>query len=386
MKKTPEINQAFMEAHPLIYGLMLVFFLIVVLLLTGFITFWISAIARWSRGAPILAVAPWKPRAWGLIDVVLVLIAAFVGQAVLIPAWAVMSGINLREMAKSDHLSLSIMAVGSGTYLLAMLMGLGWLVIRYAASLQHMGMSLKRLMPNTGIGLVAASMTLPIVALISYGVSEGLKAEYDHPLINELKREGTLSAYLLAVFCAVLVAPLVEEFFFRVLLQGWLQSVPWSAGSWWWLVGSNHVQSTVLMSESNTNSDSDDASADKLQAPVASASADSDAKPAVSNPYDPPFLATAFGPQASVVVLEAVPNLTGDTKPPIWPSFVVGTLFGLAHYDYGLSFIPLIVLGIVLGLLYRATHSIWPSFVLHFALNSISMASLGLTLLLESTK
>ena len=65
---------------------------------------------------------------------------------------------------------------------------------------------------------------------------------------------------------------------------------------------------------------------------------------------------------------------------------MTGILFGLAHWGYGLSFIPLIVLGIVLGMLYRATHSIWPCFLVHFALNSTSMLGLGLSILLERAK
>ena len=69
--------------------------------------------------------------------------------------------------------------------------------------------------------------------------------------------------------------------------------------------------------------------------------------------------------------------------PPLWPSLVTGTLFGLAHFGYGLSFIPLIVLGILLGLLYRATHSIWPSLVVHVMLNGSSMTALGVAILIE---
>ncbi len=81
-----------------------------------------------------------------------------------------------------------------------MLLGIAWISVRYAPDFKHMGLSLKRLIPNVGLGLAAAAMALPIVALVSAAVSEGLKAEYDHPLIIELKKEGTVSAYLLAVF------------------------------------------------------------------------------------------------------------------------------------------------------------------------------------------
>lgn len=383
MKEEPEISQAMLEANPQIAGMLIVFGLILLLILTGFFSLWGTTLMRWYRGAPILTIERWKPRSWGLVDVLLVLAAAVVGQSLLIPLWAKASGANLRKMVETDSMSLSVMAVGSTSYLLAMLLGIGWLLLRYEVNFKHIGLSLRRWLPNVGLGLAAAAMALPIVALVSVGVSEGLNADYDHPLINELKKEGTLSAYLLAVFCAVLVAPLVEEFFFRVLLQGWLESVQWSWRGWWWLLGANSNQTASLMSDSvGQSSPAMPAAVETIDSDVRSqpVGAGLSEPPIVANPYQPSVIGLA--PNIDVVALPAI----GDAKPPLWPTFVVGTLFGLAHFDYGLSFIPLILLGIVLGLLYRAKHSIWPCFVLHFALNSLSMASLGIALLVEAAK
>lgn len=388
MKEDPEISQALLEANPHIAALLFVFGLVIVLMLTGFLFFWAKTLARWYQGASILPVERWKPRAWGLADVALVLSSAIFLQATMIPAWAALSGINLHEMVKSESISLSLMAVGSLSYLVAMLMAVMWLFIRYSASAQHIGISLRGVVPHASVGLAAAAMTLPIVALISYAVSEGTKTEYNHPLIEELKKEGTVTAYLLAVFCAVVVAPLVEEFFFRVMLQGWLQSVPWSARSWWWLLGSQGNQTVVLLDRPVDAVVLQAANEEGSMVPNAIATQASAEPPLLANPSTSPVLTTELGMTSATLGganSEAL-NLADDTKPPIWPSFVVGTLFGLAHYEYGLSFIPLIVLGTVLGLLYRAKHSIWPCFLLHFALNSFSMASLGISLLIESVK
>lgn len=385
MKNEPEINQALLQANPLIAVLLFLFGMVLLLVLSSFFMLWIGMLMRWYRGIAILTVEPWKPRSWGLVDVLLVLVAAFVGQAVLIPAWGKLSGTDLKKMVETDSISLAVMAVGSLSYLVAMVGGMGWLVLRYSASIKHMGLSLRRLIPNTGLGLAAAAMTLPIVGLLNWAVSEGLKSEYDHPLINELKKEGTVTGYLLAVFCAVLVAPLVEEFFFRVLLQGWLQSVPWSAGGWWWLFGAGRPQSAALMSEPDlANVSENDLVASAVDSPPLPTAA-------LANPYQPPLVsselgASALGASAHLGQSSETIPIASDAKPPIWPSFVAGILFGFAHYDYGLSFIPLSVLGVVLGLLYRAKHSIWPCFVLHFALNSFAMASLGITLLVEAAK
>ena len=81
--------------------------------------------------------------------------------------------------------------------------------------------------------------------------------------------------------------------------------------------------------------------------------------------------------------LQPVGAPVADLVPPVWPSVVTGILFGLAHWGYGLSFIPLIVLGIVLGLVYRATHSIWPCILIHAMLNGTSMLALGATILIQ---
>ena len=387
MKEDPEISQALLEANPQIAIILFLFGLMLLLILTGFFSLWGTTLMRWYRGAPILTIESWKPRSWGLVDVLLVLAAAIVGQALLIPIWAKLSGANLRNMIETDSMSLSVMAVGSTSYLLAMLAGIAWLFLRYQVNFKHIGLSLRRWLPNLGLGLAAAAMALPIVALVSVAVSAGLKADYDHPLINELKKEGTLSAYLLAVFCAVLVAPLVEEFFFRVLLQGWLESLQWSWRGWWWLLGANSRQTASLMS------DGADSGSHAIVSPDAPGP-DLYAQPVVAGLSEPPILSSAYQPSppyqptASLSPSIDVPAAQeiGDAKPPLWPTFVVGTLFGLAHFDYGLSFIPLILLGIVLGLLYRAKHSIWPCFVLHFALNSMSMFSLGIALLVEAAK
>jgi membrane protease YdiL (CAAX protease family) len=52
------------------------------------------------------------------------------------------------------------------------------------------------------------------------------KPELAHPA-EQLLRSGNPGALTIAVVMAVIVAPLIEEFFFRVLLQGWLEAL-WS--------------------------------------------------------------------------------------------------------------------------------------------------------------
>lgn len=46
----------------------------------------------------------------------------------------------------------------------------------------------------------------------------------DHPTIDLLRQDGSALTWLLCVVTVVLIAPVAEEFFFRLLLQGWLEA------------------------------------------------------------------------------------------------------------------------------------------------------------------
>jgi hypothetical protein len=62
-----------------------------------------------------------------------------------------------------------------------------------------------------------------------------------------------------------------------------------------------------------------------------------------------------------------------------WLSIAVSSvLFGLAHYGHGVSPAPLILLGVVLGYLYRQTHRTLPCIVCHMLFNGFTFVLLAL--------
>jgi membrane protease YdiL (CAAX protease family) len=206
--------------------------------------------------------------------------------------------------------------------------------------------------------VVAGLAVLPLVYLMMAAVNLGFKTQYNHPLLEEMKASATIVSYLLGVLTAAVVAPVVEEFLFRVLIQGWLQSIPFRS------LGASLMGAT------------------QTEQPV----------PVATNNYEEPLAVTSLAPAEAD---EALTNngldqrpadeagFSQKTVPPWWPAIATGILFGLAHWGYGLSFLPLIVLGIFLGLLYRATQSIWPCIIVHCMLNSSSMLALGIALLTD---
>ena len=376
-----------LQQHPEVALILSLFSGLILALLVGSFIAWIILIGRMRRRETVLGVEPWTPRVWGLLDLVLIAGLIIVGQGISIKLWSASSGIGLGALRDEGDFPLSAMAAISLSYIGVMLVTVLWLALRYGASLVQVGLVDRKFKSNFWVGLCAALVSLPVVYAIMAIVSTTLSEEYDHPLLDQVGKEGSTTAFLLATFCAVVAAPITEEFIFRVMLQGWLQSIPWSGKNLRWLTGaSERERGTELVDEH----------AIPLAHIVPDSDAGGEAYSDAVNPYaltpmhltpversEPPIAQSHAQDSHFAAATDAAPGMASIT-PPLWPVFVSGTLFGLAHWGYGLSFIPLIVLGIVLGLLYRAKHSIWPSLVVHFILNLISMLGLGASLLTKS--
>ena len=356
-QQPPSISPEALEQNPLLGIALLLFALFFFAFVVGAISSWVMLIIRAVTGKPILAPEPWKLRVWGFVDVVIAAVVIVFWQRQSAVFGCSILGINRQEIAAEQSIPLPLATILGLGNVAAMLSICLWIFLRHRASFAQLGFGLAHWWKHIGIGIIAALASIPCVFALMAAVNAGFDSQYSHPLLEEMKRQGSLNAYLLAVTSAVLIAPLVEEFLFRVLLQGWLQSAPFGSLKSIFLGEREEAQLAYVAAPANTS--------------VTTNSLTNE------NPYAP----------LNVTVAAVDPtDTTAEVSrpvPPIWPSFVTGTLFGLAHYGYGLSFIPLIVLGIILGLLYRATHSIWPSLVVHFILNGTSMLALGVAILME---
>jgi hypothetical protein len=193
------------------------------------------------------------------------------------------------------------------------------------------------------------------------------KKPYNHPVVDAIKNDP--SSLPMAIWLAVVIAPLLEEFGFRVLLQGFLESLSRGPLSLKLIFSGRRGDSPIVADESV----SDDLT------PHTGVAAGWGEKPL--NPYEigTNNLITSSLSPTDVSLAEANRDMVIHSEQlPWWPVIVSGVLFGLAHFDYGASWLPLAALGIVLGYLYRVTNRIWPSLVVHCCLNGMTMLNLTL--------
>ncbi len=161
-------------------------------------------------------------------------------------------------------------------------------------------------------------MILPPVMLVSAAVD--LFVPYEHPVLESLAKIATPGVFVATFIGTAVVTPLVEEFLVRGLLQGSLQGI-----------------------------------------------ADRDPED------DSPWYSRAF--------TSTSPARDADWTPiTYWPVVVSSLVFACLHIGgQGAAPIPLFVLSLGLGYLYRQTGSLTPPIVVHMVLN-------GLTLIVEFLK
>lgn len=177
------------------------------------------------------------------------------------------------------------------------------------------------LWPSLGdlrLGLIASLFILPpvlqLASLLDYFVS------YEHPVLEVVKENPTLSVFLAMTFSAAIMAPLFEEFMFRALLQG----------------GAQKLSRRLTL-----------------------------ARQAVAAGEDRPETSDAIS--------------CGEVVSWTWgPVMISSVTFAIMHLGQGAAPIPLFVFAVALGYLYRQTGRLWPCITVHFLLNAFSMIGLGL--------
>lgn len=156
---------------------------------------------------------PAQPVPWGGLDVATVVYLWLCCQLLA-------SALMPKPATVSDHLTGGMVGMAAAASLAA-----AYLLSR-GATWHDLGFALDRLGDHVRLGAMACA--LAIVPLLGIAGLLDRLVPYRHPIIDFLAEHRGPWAILLVTLAAVVVAPVAEEFFFRRVLQGWLEKV-WAA-------------------------------------------------------------------------------------------------------------------------------------------------------------
>jgi len=373
-------------------------------LATGSLVTWIWAIRQWASGRTLLPFETRRRVPWGLVDLFVILAVWFAVLIVVVLLVGAVCGIlpgsgqiEVNGGDEPDGAELAALLMASAiSSVLTLAVALAWLVIRAGAKRSDLGIDWGKAVTDARLGLFAFVMLIGPVFAIQYALVLLLQPEQEHPVVTMLKSESGLMYLAVAGFMAVIVAPIAEEYFFRVILQGWLENVAY------WLRGVSRRRSEPVSSLAENGKPEDlpglatpdqavqlmlgGAPPPTPREPIA-AEGDAvveaevvDAGPTDEMPSQNPYVS----PQVTPAFASAVPA-AGETgaddagmRPALWPIVVTSAVFALMHLGNGPDPIPLFVLAIGLGYLYQRTHRVLPCIVVHMLLNATSLTLLWL--------
>lgn len=296
----------------------------------------------------------------GLIDVFLVFFAWFGGQFVAVGVAMLLMGISLTEIPDlAGDEEAKLLGIVGLAQLGGIVLSLIVLYVRYCRGgrgrLQAIGIQPQNIGKDVVLGAVAFAMVIPIVLLIQWLLT--LIVDYEHASLEMLNKDAATLTFVLVWFVAGFVAPICEEVFFRGTLQAWLQRL-----------GPERMKFDQILvggwDEANQISSDNEGRGEDQRSEAALAEDWGDL-----NPYQAPL--------APDLPIESSEN-NGQRRrswmtQSHWPIYVTSAIFAALHIGQGAAPIPLFVLAVVLGYLYRKTESILPCIVLHMLLNTFSL-------------
>jgi membrane protease YdiL (CAAX protease family) len=317
------------------------------------LSIWWLVFKRSQRGETVVAAEPRRDVPWQgqHVAVAFLFYLLFPVMAEFAARWQF--DIPLKENLPLNNVAVMMWLLAALLILRPLSAGLIVTFLRFdmSSTIEDLGFSLRRAKTDIMVGLIAFLAIGPIV----YTLQDVLTRAYTaiagespgvHPLIKTVESQPTQSVLLLTAVSAVLVAPVVEEFIFRAVLQGWLEK----------LFRKVHI------------------AADQRQDNSAAANAESRPPTQLdpSNPYAAGDVDERQYMSAAISVPEPV---------LVAPIFFSSLLFAIFHIGHGLAPIPLFFLALVLGFLYQRTHRILPCVVVHLCINGLSMLYLWLAVI-----
>ena len=224
-----------------------------------------------------------------------------------------------------------------------------WTWLRYS---KLFGFDTAALGADIELGLRWFMMLVVPVVLIQLVLTQWFPTK--HPLIEMLRESKDLSFLPVAAFAAVITAPIFEEAFFRMYLQGWMEKLQTTSSRTRLGVSTKADRDSVLLGGESSAS------------LIAENEVSQDLQPNLYRPSE--SLADADRIDSTAVMRE---------RPVLWIPIVVSSgLFALAHFSHGPDWVPLFFLALGLGYLYQRTGRIQACIVVHMLVNALGILQL----------
>ncbi|NIP84877.1 MAG: CPBP family intramembrane metalloprotease [Planctomycetales bacterium] len=304
---------------------------------------WGHIVWRLAQGRELLAASPRRVVPWRGVHVALAFFVYVIVPSLSLVLVAWRFGVPRLDELPRDNVQVLIWQLAGGSLLgvVAALLVVTYLKLDLSATLADLGWSGRHLPGDIALGLGAFLVIAPPVYVLQYVLVLVYQQLYGesalHPLIEVIRAHPTPQMFFWSVVSAVLVAPLVEEFLFRVVLQGWLEKLV--AG----------VRVAVRLAQEATQ--------------------DTSPSPPTPNPSHPPSPpgGTPDPPH------RVSPGGGTPQRVVVAPIFISSAIFAVFHLEHGPAPIPLFFLALGLGYLYQKTHRILPALVVHTLLNGTSL-------------
>lgn len=318
---------------------------LVLLAIAASLMLWLAVWGRVRAGMEIVPAEPRRPVPWNGLDLLL-LLSLYIGLQIVaarvvfmlcgVPLPAARGGALTPEVISAILLSNAMANIG------IVLVAVLYLQLRFGPLALDLGFLPWRPLHDVSLGVLTFLAAVVPVFTIQALVTRFVPSE--HPVQQLLTENSSLEVVAISVFTAVIVAPLAEEFLFRVLLQGWLEAAVVRRRQ-------SHLVPEATAAPMPPQDDVAQPAAAESEPPVEAA--------VVSEPGD--------NESAVIHTPRQVMKL---------PIVLSSLSFALVHYPHGSDPIPLFVLAMMLGYVYQKTHRIWPSLVVHACLNAWSLTVL----------
>lgn len=334
---------------------------------------WVSVIRKLSAGQPMIPLDRSKTTELGFVDVAVIFCFWAASQVAIVVGLVALAGSKIFENPDALTTDYGIeMLLFSGLGQLAVLtISVLYLYLRYKNS-QSFGLQLKGLASQVRTGAVAFIMLFPIIMAIQWILTK--LVPYEHAILDVLAENATPLSIASTWLAAVIAAPLAEEFFFRGVLHNWLERVSVSSMSESKLFTGGRSLGSPVPATPSSAADSIGPNAD--EALITDQVKTAEQLAAETNPFASPMQSRPLPSDASS---------PANRTPAYWPIIVSSLFFALVHVGQGLAPIPLFILAVGLGYIFRQTGSLIACWTMHFMLNCYSMLIFTIAILMGET-